>query len=118
MNDRMDKSAALTAFAALSQEVRLDLFRKLIEAGQDGMLSGEVGEALGLKQNTASANLSILLNAGLIRNSRDGRNVRYFADLDGVGGLLAYLMEDCCGGRPEICQPAIDAIGFGGESAE
>lgn len=106
----MDRKDALSAFAALSQETRLDVFRLLVKAGAAGVLSGEIGETLGVRQNTMSANLSILLNAGLIRNERQGRSVRYFADFDGVRGLLGFLMEDCCGGSPEQCQPLIDEI--------
>jgi DNA-binding transcriptional ArsR family regulator len=57
-----------------------------------------------------SANLTVLLNAGLVRNERQGRSIRYFADFDAVRGLLGFMMEDCCGGRPEICQPLLDEI--------
>ncbi len=106
----MDAKDALAAFAALSQPTRLDVFRLLVKAGADGMLSGEIGAALDVRQNTMSANLTILLSAGLIRNVREGRGVRYFADLDGMRGLLAFLMEDCCGGHPDLCQPVIDEI--------
>ncbi|MBL4749371.1 MAG: helix-turn-helix transcriptional regulator [Amylibacter sp.] len=56
----MDTNHALTAFAALSQSTRLDVFRLLVKAGKDGMLSGDIGEALNVRQNTMSANLSIL----------------------------------------------------------
>jgi hypothetical protein len=30
--------------------------------------------------------------------------------MDGMRGLLAFLMEDCCGGRPDLCQPVINEI--------
>jgi ArsR family transcriptional regulator len=106
----MDKLDALAAFAALSQPTRLDVFRLLMTAGNDGLLSGEIGERLGVKQNTMSANLAVLARSGLVRNEREGRNIRYFADLDGIRSLLGFLMEDCCGGRPELCQPVIDQI--------
>ena len=106
----MDRKYALAAFAALSQPTRLDVFRLLIRAGTAGMLSGEIGEQLNVRQNTMSANLAILLNAGLIRNERHGRTVRYFADFDGMRGLLGFLMEECCGGNPRLCQPVIDEI--------
>jgi DNA-binding transcriptional ArsR family regulator len=74
------------------------------------MLSGELGDRLDVRQNTMSANLTVLLNAGLVRNERQGRSIRYFADFDAVRGLLGFMMEDCCGGRPEICQPLLDEI--------
>lgn len=106
----MDKKHSLNAFAALSQETRLDVFRLLVQAGDQGLLSGEIGERLKVRQNTMSTNLAILLNAGLVRNEREGRSVRYFADHEGIRGLLGYLLEDCCGGNPALCQPVIDRI--------
>ena len=106
----MDKKSTLDALAALSQETRLDVFRLLIRAGKQGMQAGEIAEALDVRQNTMSSRLSILLQAGLLRNHREGRAIRYFADMEGLRGVLAFLMEDCCGGRPEICQPLIKKI--------
>lgn len=106
----MDKSNALSAFAALSQPNRLDAFRLLIKAGTDGMAAGEIAEALGAKQNTMSANLSVLAQAGLVKNTREGRSIRYFVDMQGLRGMLAFLMEDCCGGNPDLCRPILDDI--------
>lgn len=106
----MESNDALAAFSALSQPTRLRVFRLLVAAGSDGMLSGEIGVALDVLPNTMSANLTVLLHAGLVRNEREGRAIRYFADFETVRSLLAFLMEDCCGGRPEVCQPVIDEI--------
>ena len=106
----MDKKSTLEALAALGQETRLDVFRLLVQAGSNGMLAGEIADALDVRQNTLSTNLSILLSASLIHRQRQGRGIRYFADIDGIRALLAYLMEDCCGGQPELCQPAINTI--------
>ena len=106
----MDKNHAIDAFAALSQSTRLDVFRLLIKAGEAGMTAGDISDTLEVRQNTMSANLSILARADLIRNKREGRSIRYFADMDGMRGLLAFLMQDCCGGRPDLCQPVINEL--------
>lgn len=106
----MDNLDVLAIFSALSQQTRLDVFRLLVKSGDEGVLSGEIGDRLNVRQNTMSANLTVLLNAGLVRNERHGRTIRYFADFETLRGLLAFLMEDCCGGIPEICQPVIDEI--------
>ena len=106
----MDKNNALDAFAALGQPVRLDVFRLLVKAGTQGMSAGQISDALDVRQNTMSANLAILTRAGLISKTREGRSIRYFADMDGMRGLLAYLMEDCCGGNPDLCQPVINEL--------
>lgn len=106
----MDFNQSLMALSALGQETRLQVFRLLIRAGTHGMQAGEISDALDVRQNTMSANLSVLLRAGLIRNAREGRTIRYYADFDGIRGLLEFLMEDCCGGRAELCKPVLDAI--------
>lgn len=106
----MDKEASLAALAALGQETRLDIFRLLVRAGPEGVPAGEIGQRLGTVQNTTSAHLKVLSHAGLIRAERDGRTIRYGADMTGFRDLLAFLMEDCCDGSPELCRPVIDAI--------
>jgi DNA-binding transcriptional ArsR family regulator len=106
----MDSSAALTAFSALSQPLRLGAFRLLIKAGPVGMSAGDIALALDAKPNTSSQNLSHLVHAGLIRNQREGRVIRYFADMDGVNALLRFMLEDCCGGNAEACAPFIDSL--------
>lgn len=106
----MDKRAALSALSALGQETRLEVFRLLVTAGPEGVPAGEIAERLGTVQNTMSAHLKILDHAGLVRPLRDGRVVRYAADMTGFRDLLAYLMEDCCNGSPELCRPAINAV--------
>jgi ArsR family transcriptional regulator len=106
----MDKKVALGALAALGQETRLDVFRLLVQAGDQGVAAGEIASRLGAVQNTMSAHLKVLGHAGLVRAERDGRNVRYSADMTGFRDLLAFLMEDCCNGRPELCRPVINAV--------
>lgn len=106
----MDKKSALAALAALGQDTRLEVFRLLVKAGGEGIPAGEIAERLGAVQNTTSAHLKILDHAGLVRSERDGRIVRYIADMTGFRDLLAYLMEDCCNGAPELCRPVIQAV--------
>ena len=108
----MDKMQTLEALSALSQETRLDAFRLLVQIGPGGLPAGEIGERLGVKQNTMSANLSVLAQAGLIRGEREGRSIRYAADMEGLKGLLGFLMENCCG-APELCQPVIARLTCG-----
>ena len=106
----MNKTTALAALASLGQDTRLETFRLLVKAGAEGLPAGEIATRLGTVQNNMSSHLKILTHAGLVRASRDGRSVRYSADMTGFRNLLAYLMEDCCNGSPELCRPVIDAV--------
>jgi DNA-binding transcriptional ArsR family regulator len=98
----MDKAAALLALAALGQDTRLEAFRLLVRAGSEGVPAGEIASQLGTVQNTMSAHLKVLDRAGLVRAERDGRIIRYLVDMNVFRDLLAYLMEDCCGGAPSF----------------
>lgn len=106
----MDKRLSLAALAALGQDTRLEVFRLLVRVGADGLPSGAIASRLGTLQNTMSAHLKVLHQAGLVRTERDGRVVRYIADMSCFRDLLAYLLEDCCNGSPELCRPVIDAV--------
>ncbi len=106
----MDINIATTSFSALSQPLRLETLRLLIKAGDSGMLSGEIGTALNIRQNTMSTNLMILHHAGLVTKLREGRSIRYFASISGLRELLSFLMEDCCGGNPQACQSLLDSV--------
>ena len=106
----MSKQAALDALSALGQDTRLEAFRLLVREGEPGVPAGEIAARLGTVQNTLSAHLRILEHAGLVRAERSGRTIRYVADMAGFRDLLAYLLEDCCNGTPELCRPVIQAV--------
>jgi len=110
----MDKMQSLEALAALAQETRLDVFRLLMQAEPHGLCVGEISGRLGVRQNTLSGNLAVLARAGLIVGRREGRSIRYRAELAGMRRLLAFLMEDCCGSRPERCRALLDEMDYGG----
>jgi ArsR family transcriptional regulator, arsenate/arsenite/antimonite-responsive transcriptional repressor len=101
----MDAPNAVTALSALAHPGRLEAFRLLVRAGPDGMAAGDIARATGSLANTLSANLNVLAGAGLVSSRREGRSIIYAAGYDRMRELLAFLMEDCCGGNAEICAP-------------
>src|SRR5215213_8692346 len=99
----MKKSDALTALAALAQETRLDIFRLLVQAGQEDMAVGRIGEALDLPSATLAFHLKELRHAGLVTFTREGRSLIYAAVYPTMNDLLGYLTENCCQGNPAAC---------------
>ena len=106
----MDVTHALAAFDALGQPSRLAVFRLLVQTGPAGMAAGDIARQLDLRANTLSTHLAILQAAGMISAAREGRSIRYAADMEGLRAILAWLLQDCCGGSPEICAPVLDRI--------
>ncbi len=101
----METLTAVAALGALAQETRLDIFRMLVEEGPAGLPAGTIGGRLGLPSPTLSFHLNQLRYAGLVRSRRESRSIIYAANFDAINGLVAYLTENCCGGRPETCLP-------------
>jgi DNA-binding transcriptional ArsR family regulator len=99
----MKSIQAVTALSALSQETRLAIFRHLVAGGADGRPAGAIATRLKVPAPTLSFHLKELEHAGLITQKRKGRSIIYAANYPAMRALLSYLMEDCCGGRPEIC---------------
>jgi DNA-binding transcriptional ArsR family regulator len=91
--------------SALGQEARLAIFRLLVKAGDEGVAAGEIARTLNVLPNSLSANLNVLSRAGLIASRRQGRSIIYSADYGAMSGMLGFLLEDCCGGAPEVCAP-------------
>jgi ArsR family transcriptional regulator, arsenate/arsenite/antimonite-responsive transcriptional repressor len=88
--------------AALAQESRLRVFRRLAACDQE-LSAGALAEQLELPANTLSFHLKELAAVGLIQARREGRSILYSLKPDGVRDLIGYLCDDCCGGRPELC---------------
>lgn len=95
---------AVEALAALAQTTRLAVFRLLVREGPGGVAAGEIAARLAIPAPTLSHHLGQLRGAGLVTSRRVHKQIFYAADLDGIRALLAYLTEDCCQGRPELCE--------------
>ncbi|MGH1354797.1 MAG: helix-turn-helix domain-containing protein [Thalassovita sp.] len=91
--------------AALAHPQRLAIFRLLMRRYPDAVSAGEIAGVLEARANTLSAYLSSLRQAGLIAQTRDGRSLLYRVALEQADGLVSFLVDDCCRGRPEMCQP-------------
>ncbi|HWI87538.1 MAG TPA: helix-turn-helix domain-containing protein [Sphingomonas sp.] len=95
--------SVIQALSALAHSGRLAVFRLLVRAGPEGIAAGEVARLLGTPPNTMSTQLAILSRSGLISSRRESRSVLYQAEYGAFSELLGFLVEDCCGGRPEVC---------------
>jgi len=105
----MELTAAVTTLAALAQESRLGVFRLLVVAGPEGIPAGELASELSIPPATLSFHLKELTHAGLIESRRDGRSICYSLCVSRMRDLLAFLMEDCCKGRAELCGTTMHA---------
>jgi DNA-binding transcriptional ArsR family regulator len=99
----MDNRIAVEALGALAQDNRLAVYRMLVQAGPEGIAAGDLAERVGVPPNTLSFHLKTLSHANLVASRHAGRFVYYTANYEAMNDLIAFLGENCCGGRP--CGP-------------
>jgi DNA-binding transcriptional ArsR family regulator len=101
----MESEQAILALAALAQSTRMGVFKLLVKYEPDGLAAGDIARELAVPQNTMSAHLTILARADLVTSERQSRSIIYRANLAAFQTLTSFLVEDCCGGRAELCAP-------------
>jgi ArsR family transcriptional regulator, arsenate/arsenite/antimonite-responsive transcriptional repressor len=99
---------AISALAALAQPTRLAIFRLLIKHEPVGIAAGVIADTIGAPHNTLSSHLAILVRAGLLRSSREGRTIIYRSNVEGMRALIGFLINDCCDGQPELCNLVVE----------
>lgn len=109
-SSRISTDKAVGQLSAIAHKGRLSLLRLLIKAGPGGIAATDLAKKAKTKLPTASAQLLVLSNAGLVKSTRVGRQVIYQADYSSMATLLCFLTNDCCGGDSDICSPVIAAL--------
>lgn len=104
----MDKPTVLQAFEALSSSARLDVYLLLVDAGNSGLVAGELASRLDLAPSNLSFHLKNLAYAGLVTVEQEGRFQRYRANLGLMRQVTGFLTDHCCGGHPDQCAELIE----------
>ena len=97
----METKQATIIFEALSSGVRLDLFRLLVKHAPEGLVAGEIAKHLNVTNTNLSFHLKELLYAGLLSMEKEGRFLRYRANIPAMLDTIAYLTAECCSAHPE-----------------
>lgn len=86
------------ALAALGHDARLSIFRILVKAGEAGLRVSDIGAHLGLAPSTLAHHLSSLVDAGLVVQEKQGREVFNRVDFPAVRRVVGFLTSECCTG--------------------
>lgn len=98
----MNENKALGMFRALSEQTRLRIVKYLVECGNKGAAAGEIGQHVGAASSRASFHLAALEKAGVVTAERQSRHIIYRAANAELGGLVGFLLNDCCARDPEV----------------
>lgn len=92
----MKPDKAILIFEALSSESRLEVFRLLVKNAPEGLVVGEIVKKMKIPATTLSFHLKTILHTGLITMEKEGRFLRYKANIALMDELIEFLTAECC----------------------
>jgi len=112
LNNRLMETRKVSVlFEALSSDIRLDVFKLLVKNAPGGLVAGEIARQLNIPSTNLSFHLKAIMHTGLVSMEKEGRFVRYRANIPLMLDMIGFLTEQCCSENPEICQAFRDESG-------
>ena len=99
----MDQADVLKVFQSLAAKQRLDLFCRLVHAGPQGVVAGELAREFGIPATNLSFHLKSMLAAGIVSVEPEGRFQRYRANVSLMMAVLAFIAQNCAQGASAPC---------------
>jgi DNA-binding transcriptional ArsR family regulator len=90
------KKDAAKGYAAVGSEPRLDVLLLLVKAGEEGLTISEIGNQLGFAASTLAHHLRFLVEAHMVLQEKQGREVRNTANFAHLEELGNFLLLECC----------------------
>ena len=87
---------AAEQLAELGHSTRLGIYRALVRAGHGGLPVADIQQQLKTPASTLSHHITRLVRVGLIKQVREGRVLRCFAQYKELAKLQDFLSEECC----------------------
>lgn len=92
----MKLEKAALQLEALGNPTRLQLYRTLVRAGEEGLPVGRIQEKLDIPASTLSHHLKRLLDTGLVSQERQATTLICRAHYPAMQSLIGYLADECC----------------------
>jgi ArsR family transcriptional regulator, arsenate/arsenite/antimonite-responsive transcriptional repressor len=92
----MEINEVASCLEALGNPVRLQVFRTLVRGGPDGLNFGQLQERIGIPRSTLAHHLNNMVQAGVLTQQRDGREVFTRVDFARLQQALSFVMGECC----------------------
>jgi ArsR family transcriptional regulator len=100
----MKLEKAASQLEAIGNPTRLQLYRTLVRAGDEGLPVGRIQDKLGIAASTLSHHLKRLVDTGLVTQERQATTLICRANYPGMDALIGYLADECC--ADGTCPPA------------
>lgn len=99
----MNTEIIAKALKELGHPTRLSIFKRLVQAGHQGIAVGEIQQELSIPGSTLSHHISSLVSADLIKQRREGRTLFCTVQYERLSQVIAFFEDDCCIDESTAC---------------
>jgi ArsR family transcriptional regulator len=92
----MNIETAASQLEALGNTTRLNIYRTLVRAGDNGLPVGRLQIKLDIAASTLSHHIKKLVEVGLVTQERQATTLICRANYTSMNGLIGYLSDECC----------------------
>ena len=92
----MNVEQAAKQLEALGSPTRLQIYRTLVRAGDEGLAVGRLQEKLEIAASTLSHHLHRLILTGLVTQERQATTLLCRANYPAMNSLVGFLVDECC----------------------
>jgi DNA-binding transcriptional ArsR family regulator len=92
----MELEKAAAQLEALGNPTRLNIYRILVRAGEDGLAVGRIQARLNIPASTLSHHCRRLVEVGLVSQERQATTLICRAHYPAMSALIGYLADECC----------------------
>lgn len=92
----IDTSLVICALSGLKHDLRLAIYRGLVQAGEGGMTPGDISREFGVAPSTLSFHLKELSQSNLVTAVHEGRSISYSVNRETMNAVIQFLAEHCC----------------------
>ena len=89
--------------AALGTQTRLEVYRLLVRAGENGLPVTSIQKRLGVPASTLSHHLHKLIEVGLVQQERQGTTLICRADYSVMEQTFDFFARECCADDDTCC---------------
>ena len=104
----MKLETAASQLEALGNATRLQIYRSLVRAGDNGLPVGKLQLKLDIAASTLSHHLRKLIEVQLVSQERQATTLICRANYGAMNGLIGYLSDECCADAAAGCVPQED----------
>lgn len=92
----MKTEIAAGQLEALGNTTRLEIYRKLVRAGDNGLAVGRLQDKMRMPGSTLSHHLKRLIETGLVSQERRATTLICRTNYPEMNALIGFLSDECC----------------------